>query len=196
MIIIIILICISTNKSKIKVIKFFHPSFFPNILLLKIDVFRHQISSTKTEEDDVAILLQSNYICMGDLARYRASIMSSDNKDSKSSSSNAWHVSKTCYQKAVDVYRASGKPYSQLALISASTGSVIDVVWYYCMSLAMKFPSKLGYDNLKSFYSKVRFMSSQQNNDNDSTKPSQLISRFVESFLQMHQIILFQNSDK
>ncbi|KAI9305637.1 hypothetical protein BJ944DRAFT_287659 [Cunninghamella echinulata] len=161
-----------------------------------IDVFRHQISSTKTEEDDVAILLQSNYICMGDLARYRASIMSSDNKDSKSSSSNAWHVSKTCYQKAVDVYRASGKPYSQLALISASTGSVIDVVWYYCMSLAMKFPSKLGYDNLKSFYSKVRFMPSQQNNDNDSTKPSQLISRFVESFLQMHQIILFQNSDK
>lgn len=138
---------------------------------------------------------------MGDLARYRASTMVSENKDSKSSSSNAWQVSKTCYQKAVDVYRLSGKPYSQLALISASTGSVIDVVWYYCMSLAMKIPSKLGHDNLKSFYSKVRFMnpsstSQQQNGDDDSNKPSILISRFVESFLQMHQIILFQNSDK
>ncbi|CAO3633194.1 unnamed protein product [Cunninghamella blakesleeana] len=165
-----------------------------------IDVFRHQVASTKTEEDEVAVILQSNYICMGDLARYRASTMILEDKDSKSSSSNAWQVSKTCYQKAVDVYRSSGKPYSQLALISASTGSVIDVVWYYCMSLALKIPSKLGHDNLKSFYSKVRFMNSSsaslQQNDDDDKKPSLLISRFVESFLQMHQIILFQNSDK
>ncbi|KAI8082742.1 uncharacterized protein BX664DRAFT_338959 [Halteromyces radiatus] len=172
-----------------------------------IDVFRHQITnSMATDEDKVALLLQSNYICMGDLARYHASFASSNlDKDSSkenhttSRSSDAWKVSKTCYQKAIDVYRSSGKPYSQLALVSASTGSVIDVVWYYCMSLGMKHPSSLGYDNLKSFYSKVRFttktISPQQLNVMDNIKPSQCISHYVESFLQMHHAIVFQNSD-
>jgi hypothetical protein len=93
------------------------------------------MASKSMDEDKVAILLHSNYICMGDLARYRASftLPSSGDASPPSSSADAWKISKTCYQKAVDVYRASGKPYSQLALVSASTGSVIDVVWYYTM---------------------------------------------------------------
>ncbi|KAI8336089.1 hypothetical protein BC941DRAFT_354347, partial [Chlamydoabsidia padenii] len=169
-----------------------------------IDLFRHQVMTSKsTEEDKVAILLHSNYICMGDLARYRASFALPSTKDNNtpSSSSDAWKISKTCYQKAVDVYRSSGKPYSQLALVSASTGSVIDVVWYYTMSLAMKHPSTLGHDNLKSFYSKVRFNTkplpppSDQTNPMAKSRSSQYISHFVESFLQMHHSIVFQKSD-
>ncbi|CAO3599292.1 unnamed protein product [Absidia cylindrospora] len=175
-----------------------------------IDVFRHQATTSSiTDEDKVAILLQSNYICMGDLARYRASFPSTDkdspkddnnNSNSLSSTANAWKISKTCYQKAVDVYRSSGKPYSQLALVSASTGSVIDVVWYYSMSLAMKQPSSLGFANLKSFYSKVRFtfskpLTSDASGLADQMKAPDCISHFVESFLQMHHAIVFQKND-
>ena len=82
------------------------------------------------EEDRVARLIQANYVCMGDLARYRATAAAAARG---SSAANDWSVSKLCYQKAVDVFRANGKPYSQLALVAASIGSVIDVVCYYCM---------------------------------------------------------------
>lgn len=81
----------------------------------------------QTGDDQIAIILQSNYICMGDIARYRASAVD------KQSSGEQWKLAKECYQKAAEVYRFSGKPYSQLALVSISNGSVIDVVWYYCM---------------------------------------------------------------
>ena len=91
------------------------------IYITPIDLFR------QTGDDQIAIILQSNYICMGDIARYRASAVD------KQSSGEQWRLAKECYQKAAEVYRFSGKPYSQMALVSISNGSVIDVVWYYCM---------------------------------------------------------------
>lgn len=88
-------------------------------------------SSKASTDERVAMVLQSNYICMGDIARYRAS--QATPKKNKKAISEHWKVAKDCYQKAVDVYRLTGKPYSQLALVALSSGSVIDVVWYYCM---------------------------------------------------------------
>ncbi|CDH53656.1 hypothetical protein RO3G_15814 [Lichtheimia corymbifera JMRC:FSU:9682] len=141
-----------------------------------IDLFR------QTGDDQIAIILQSNYICMGDIARYRASAVD------KQSSGEQWKLAKECYQKAAEVYRFSGKPYSQLALVSISNGSVIDVVWYYCMSLAMKHPSTVGRDNLRAFYSKIRFSTQKEPDVKSGTK---LISHFVESFLQLHRQVMF-----
>ncbi|CEG76876.1 hypothetical protein RMATCC62417_11709 [Rhizopus microsporus] len=104
-----------------------------------------------------------------------------------------WELTKTCYLKAVDVFRSSGKPYCQLALVSISNGNAIDVVWYYCMSLAVKHPSTVARDNLKSFYSKLKLNSVKSNNDDPS--PISLISQFVESFLNMHKTLMFNDSD-
>ncbi|KAI9490328.1 hypothetical protein BDB00DRAFT_557706 [Zychaea mexicana] len=153
-----------------------------------IDLFRHG-TATLTGDEQVAVILQSNYICMGDIARYRASTGTIHNN--KAHGEN-WRLAKSCYQKAIDVYRFSGKPYSQLALVSLSSGSAVDVVWYYCMSLAMKQPSSVGRDNLKAFYSKIRFSSPDNSkahsNESSSTK---MISQFVESFLQIHKQAMF-----
>lgn len=57
-------------------------------------------------------------------------------------------------------------------------------------SLAVKHPSSVGRDNLKSFYSKIRF----------STKPkddslTSMVSQFVESFLHMHRTVMFNQKD-
>ncbi|KAI9252957.1 hypothetical protein BDA99DRAFT_520507 [Phascolomyces articulosus] len=148
-----------------------------------IDLFRQGVP---TGDEQVAVILQSNYICMGDIARYRASTSLTNKK----ANNENWRLAKECYQKAIDCYRSSGKPYSQLALVSLSSGSAVDVVWYYCMSLAMKQPSTVGRDNLKSFYSKIRF-SSPENSTNANESCTKMISQFIESFLQTHKQAMF-----
>ncbi|KAG0784577.1 hypothetical protein G6F17_001667 [Rhizopus arrhizus] len=149
------------------------------------------IEQFKQEDNDtIARLLQFNYICLGDLSRYHAQL-AMQNKNKKYT--EYWALAKTCYLKATDVFRLSGKPYCQLALASISNGNAIDVVWYYCMSLAVKFPSSVARDNMNSFYSKLKL---------DTTKvsggesPIVMISQFVESFLHIHRSIMFnQNED-
>lgn len=98
--------------------------------VLGIDLFkRHNISGST--EEKIGILLQFNYICMGDLARYHAQQAMAARSTKKTS--EYWSLAKSCYLKAIDVYRKNGKPYSQLALVSISNGNAMDVVWYYCM---------------------------------------------------------------
>lgn len=94
--------------------------------LLGIDLFKQN-----NPDDKIGILLQFNYICMGDLARYHAQQAMAAKSVKKMS--EYWSLAKSCYLKAIDVYRRNGKPYSQLALISISNGNAMDVVWYYCM---------------------------------------------------------------
>lgn len=95
--------------------------------VLGIDLF-HQKAVT---EEKLGTLLQSNYICMGDLARYHAQQAAASKNTKKML--DYFALAKTCYLKAIDVYRKNGKPYSQLALVSISSGTAMDVVWYYCM---------------------------------------------------------------
>ncbi|KAK4515807.1 uncharacterized protein ATC70_010762 [Mucor velutinosus] len=160
-------------------------SYHIDTKVLGIDLVHQKAAS---DDERMGILLQSNYICMGDLARYHAQQAMASKSVKKTM--DYWALSKSCYLKAIDVYRKNGKPYSQLALVSMSNGNAMDVVWYYCMSLAVKHPSSVGRDNLKSFYSKIRF----------STKPkddslASMISHFVESFLHMHRTVMFNQKD-
>lgn len=54
----------------------------------------------------------------------------------------------------------------------------------------MKYPSSVGRDNLKSFYSKIRFNSKAK--DESMTG---MLSQFVESFLHMHRNVMFNQQD-
>lgn len=95
--------------------------------VLGIELFKHATSV----DEKIGVLLQSNYICMGDLARYQAQQATASNNKKKAV--DCWSLAKTCYSKSIEAYRKSGKPYSQLALVSISNGNAMDVVWYYCM---------------------------------------------------------------
>ncbi|KAL9548782.1 hypothetical protein MBANPS3_005525 [Mucor bainieri] len=161
-------------------------SYHIDTKVLGIDSVHQRATS---DDERMGMLLQSNYICMGDLARYHAQ-QAMASKSSVKKTMDYWALAKSCYLKAIDVYRKNGKPYSQLALVSMSSGNAMDVVWYYCMSLAVKHPSSVGRDNLKSFYAKIRF----------STKPkddslTSMVSQFVESFLHMHRTVMFTHND-
>lgn len=52
----------------------------------------------------------------------------------------------------------------------------------------MKHPSTVGRDNLRAFYSKIRFSTQKEPDVKSGTK---LISHFVESFLQLHRQVMF-----
>ncbi|KAI8091832.1 hypothetical protein BDF21DRAFT_310643, partial [Thamnidium elegans] len=137
-------------------------------------------------DEKVGTLLQFNYICMGDLARYNAQQAMA--AKSKKKTAEFWSLAKACYLKAIDVYRENGKPYSQLALVSIYNGNAMDVVWYYCMSLAVKYKSSVGKDNLKSFYSKIKLNTNPKDDHEDATSK---LSQFVELFLHMHRTVMF-----
>jgi hypothetical protein len=57
-------------------------------------------------------------------------------------------------------------------------------------SLAVKHPSSVGRDNLKSFYHKIRFNSKAKNES-----VTGMISQYVESFLHMHRTVMFNQKD-
>lgn len=103
-------------------------SYHIDTKVLGIDSVHQKATS---DDERMGILLQSNYICMGDLARYHAQQAMASKSVKKTM--DYWALAKTCYLKAIDVYRKNGKPYSQLALVSMSSGNAMDVVWYYCM---------------------------------------------------------------
>ncbi|OBZ90235.1 Protein SMG7 [Choanephora cucurbitarum] len=153
-----------------------------DVKVLGIEFFRQ----SSAVDEKIGALLQSDYNCMGDLARYHAQ-QAMASKGAKKVILDYWSMAKTCYQRAVDVYRKNGKPYCQLALVSMSNGNVMDVVWYYCMSLAVKQPSSVGRDNLKSFYSKIRFHLDKPQQESATA----MISKFAESFLHMHRTVMF-----
>lgn len=55
--------------------------------------------------------------------------------------------------------------------------------------MAVKYPSSVARDNLRSFYQKIRFNSKPK----DESTATGLISQFVESFLHMHQTVMFNH---
>ncbi|CAO3658685.1 unnamed protein product [Umbelopsis ramanniana] len=162
-----------------------------------IHLFRNDSNSNDVQLR-VAKVLQHNFICMGDLERYNAVITS---KEAPGNPAERSYLAKTMYLKAIDIYRSNGKPYSQLALISINGGSAIDVVWYYCMSMAMKEPAAIAFDNLKSFYAKVRFsstgaesISSPKSADLRAAARKQ-VARAVEKFLTFQREVMYGSAN-
>lgn len=158
-----------------------------------IHLFRND-QDAQSVESKTAKVLHYNYICMGDLERYNAGIAWQGSSD-KSMEKGA--LAKQMYMKAIDIYRFNGKPYSQLALVSVNGGSAIDIVWYYCMSIAMKEPAAIAVENLKSFYARARFSSVPSGSSKSSSASDQRIlgrkevARAVERFLAFQKELMF-----
>ncbi|KAM3583105.1 hypothetical protein VKS41_004856 [Umbelopsis sp. WA50703] len=150
-------------------------------------------------ESKTAKVLHYNYICMGDLERYNAGIASQELSSDKSVEKGA--LAKQMYMKAIDIYRFNGKPYSQLALVSVNGGSAIDIVWYYCMSIAMKEPAGIAVENLRAFYARARFSSVSSDPSKGSPASDQRalgrkeVAMAVEKFLAFQKELMFGSAD-
>ncbi|KAJ2960931.1 hypothetical protein NQZ79_g3733 [Umbelopsis isabellina] len=163
-----------------------------------IHLFRND-QDAQGVESKTAKVLHYNYICMGDLERYNAGIASQELSSDKSMEKGA--LAKQMYLKAIDIYRFNGKPYSQLALVSVNGGSAIDIVWYYCMSIAMREPAAIAVENLKSFYARARFSSVPSDSSKSSSASDQRalgrkeVARAVEKFLTFQKEMMFGSAE-
>ncbi|KAF9570057.1 hypothetical protein EC968_002319 [Mortierella alpina] len=121
-------------------------------------------------KDSLANCIQKCYIYLGDLARYRANIrlearalqaaMQASGSDGKAPpvkpSAAEWQAARIFYQKAIQIFPDSAKPYGQLAILASYASDDLDALYWYTLSLGAKCPSIVVRDNLKVYFSRYQ----------------------------------------
>lgn len=59
------------------------------------------------------------------------------------------------YRHAAQLVPSNGQPYNQLAILAAAGGDILSTAFYYCRSLAVKYPFPGSGTNLKRQLSKI-----------------------------------------
>ncbi|KAF9274850.1 hypothetical protein BGZ68_000314 [Mortierella alpina] len=121
-------------------------------------------------KDSLANCIQKCFIYLGDLARYRANIrlearasqaaMQASGSDQKAPpvkpSAADWQAARIFYQRAIQIFPDSAKPYGQLAILASYASDDLDALYWYSLSLGAKCPSIVVRDNLKVFFSRYQ----------------------------------------
>ncbi|XP_043991279.1 protein SMG7 isoform X1 [Gambusia affinis] len=121
-----------------------------------------------------------SYICqhclvhLGDIARYR----------------NQTSQAESYYRHAAQLVPSNGQPYNQLAILASSKGDHLTTIFYYCRSIAVKFPFPAASTNLQKALSKAL-----ESRDDVKTKWS--VSDFIKAFIRFHgHVYLSKSLDK
>ncbi|XP_029381036.1 nonsense-mediated mRNA decay factor SMG7 [Echeneis naucrates] len=121
-----------------------------------------------------------SYICqhclvhLGDIARYR----------------NQTSQAESYYRHAAQLVPSNGQPYNQLAILASSKGDHLTTIFYYCRSIAVKFPFPAASTNLQKALSKAL-----ESRDEMKTKWS--VSDFIKAFIKFHgHVYLSKSLDK
>ncbi|XP_060940089.1 nonsense-mediated mRNA decay factor SMG7 isoform X2 [Limanda limanda] len=121
-----------------------------------------------------------SYICqhclvhLGDIARYR----------------NQTSQAESYYRHAAQLVPSNGQPYNQLAILASSKGDHLTTIFYYCRSIAVKFPFPAASTNLQKALSKAL-----ESREEGKTKWS--VSDFIKAFIKFHgHVYLSKSLDK
>ncbi|XP_043941228.1 protein SMG7 isoform X2 [Protopterus annectens] len=121
-----------------------------------------------------------SYICqhclvhLGDIARYR----------------NQTSQAESYYRHAAQLVPSNGQPYNQLAILASSKGDHLTTIFYYCRSIAVKFPFPAASTNLQKALSKAL-------ESRDEMKIKWAASDFVKAFIKFHgHLYLSKNLEK
>lgn len=121
-----------------------------------------------------------SYICqhclvhLGDIARYR----------------NQTSQAESYYRHAAQLVPSNGQPYNQLAILASSKGDHLTTIFYYCRSIAVKFPFPAASTNLQKALSKAL-------ESRDEVKTKWSVSDFVRAFIKFHgHVYLSKSLDK
>uniref|UniRef100_A0A8D3DVQ4 Nonsense-mediated mRNA decay factor n=1 Tax=Scophthalmus maximus TaxID=52904 RepID=A0A8D3DVQ4_SCOMX len=118
-----------------------------------------------------------SYICqhclvhLGDIARYR----------------NQTSQAESYYRHAAQLVPSNGQPYNQLAILASSKGDHLTTIFYYCRSIAVKFPFPAASTNLQKALSKAL-------ESRDEVKTKWSVSDFVRAFIKFHGHIYLSKS--
>ncbi|XP_037314737.1 nonsense-mediated mRNA decay factor SMG7 isoform X1 [Pungitius pungitius] len=118
-----------------------------------------------------------SYICqhclvhLGDIARYR----------------NQTSQAESYYRHAAQLVPSNGQPYNQLAILASSKGDHLTTIFYYCRSIAVKFPFPAASTNLQKALSKAL-------ESRDEVKTKWSVSDFVRAFIKFHGHVYLSKS--
>ncbi|XP_019730626.1 nonsense-mediated mRNA decay factor SMG7 isoform X3 [Hippocampus comes] len=110
-----------------------------------------------------------SYICqhclvhLGDIARYR----------------NQTSQAESYYRHAAQLVPSNGQPYNQLAILASSKGDHLTTIFYYCRSIAVKFPFPAASTNLQKALSKAL-------ESREDSRGKWSVSDFVKAFIKFH----------
>uniref|UniRef100_A0A8C5QJH5 Nonsense-mediated mRNA decay factor n=1 Tax=Leptobrachium leishanense TaxID=445787 RepID=A0A8C5QJH5_9ANUR len=123
----------------------------------------HCGSVVKPQASSCAYICQHCLVHLGDIARYR----------------NQTSQAESYYRHAAQLVPSNGQPYNQLAILASSKGDHLTTIFYYCRSIAVKFPFPAASTNLQKALSKAL-------ESRDELKTRWNVSDFIKAFIKFH----------
>ncbi|KAJ8270243.1 hypothetical protein GJAV_G00112040 [Gymnothorax javanicus] len=120
-------------------------------------------SIVKPQPSSCSYICQHCLVHLGDIARYR----------------NQTSQAESYYRHAAQLVPSNGQPYNQLAILASSKGDHLTTIFYYCRSIAVKFPFPAASTNLQKALSKAL-------ESRDEVKTKWSVSDFIKAFIKFH----------
>ncbi|KAM8930602.1 nonsense-mediated mRNA decay factor SMG7 [Pelodytes ibericus] len=117
----------------------------------------------KPQSSSCAYICQHCLVHLGDIARYR----------------NQTSQAESYYRHAAQLVPSNGQPYNQLAILASSKGDHLTTIFYYCRSIAVKFPFPAASTNLQKALSKAL-------ESREEVKTRWGVSDFIKAFIKFH----------
>ncbi|XP_055498114.1 nonsense-mediated mRNA decay factor SMG7 isoform X2 [Leucoraja erinacea] len=117
----------------------------------------------KPQPSSCSYICQHCLVHLGDIARYR----------------NQTSQAESYYRHAAQLVPSNGQPYNQLAILASSKGDHLTTIFYYCRSIAVKFPFPAASTNLQKALSKAL-------ESRDDVKTKWNVSDFIKAFIKFH----------
>ncbi|KAG8132813.1 hypothetical protein E2320_010631 [Naja naja] len=134
----------------------------------------HTSAIVKPQSSSCSYICQHCLVHLGDIARYR----------------NQTSQAESYYRHAAQLVPSNGQPYNQLAILASSKGDHLTTIFYYCRSIAVKFPFPAASTNLQKALSKAL-------ESRDEVKIQWGISDFIKAFIKFHgHVYLSKNLEK
>ncbi|XP_041960003.1 protein SMG7 isoform X2 [Alosa sapidissima] len=131
-------------------------------------------SIVKPQPSSCSYICQHCLVHLGDIARYR----------------NQTSQAESYYRHAAQLVPSNGQPYNQLAILASSKGDHLTTIFYYCRSIAVKFPFPAASTNLQKALSKAL-------ESRDEVKTKWSVSDFIKAFIKFHgHVYLSKSLDK
>ncbi|XP_063795825.1 nonsense-mediated mRNA decay factor SMG7 isoform X2 [Pseudophryne corroboree] len=117
----------------------------------------------KPQSSSCAYICQHCLVHLGDIARYR----------------NQTSQAESYYRHAAQLVPSNGQPYNQLAILASSKGDHLTTIFYYCRSIAVKFPFPAASTNLQKALSKAL-------ESREEVKKRWGVPDFIKAFIKFH----------
>lgn len=131
----------------------------------------HSSTIVKPQSSSCSYICQHCLVHLGDIARYR----------------NQTSQAESYYRHAAQLVPSNGQPYNQLAILASSKGDHLTTIFYYCRSIAVKFPFPAASTNLQKALSKAL-------ESRDELKTKWGVSDFIKAFIKFHGHVYLSKS--